>query len=503
MTIQKKIMFSSIVATTITALMICIFCVAYVHFHSETLPNEIRNPSGGVNKLTKIMNILYTYESEISDMNWEIILPEGARETELLLLPESQRIEELQNLGYHIQVESPYKVSFSNMDEADQKMLTMLGNIPEKAAYMTSKNIVVRDSISSAGKTWYVTAVYDEDRVDKGVQRSVTPLYMVPRGIGISFFLITLVCIAVVSGVFSRQVSCMILGRLQKLKKGAAMVAEGNLDYPITYTERDEYGEVFEEFDRMRRQLKEARERQQRYEQQQRDQLRGITHDLRSPLTSIKGYAMGIKDGIANTPEKRTRYCDAILTRADDLERLTGSLSLLVKMDTGSSFLHLERVNLDEYIKQFLSEKEAWLVDRKVDVQYRTDAPEAEVRLDIREMQRVFMNLMENTVRYRTAECSKVDIEVRQNTENVEIRFSDDGPGVGRRHLARLFEPFYRADQSRTAPEKGSGIGLTIVKRIIEGHGGQVSASSEGGLCIAMTLPVVKGESGHEENTDR
>ena len=103
------------------------------------------------------------------------------------------------------------------------------------------------------------------------------------------------------------------------------------------------------------------------------------------------------------------------------------------------------------------------------------------------------MNLLENTVRYRTADCSKVDIEVRQNTENVEIRFSDDGPGVGRRHLNRLFEPFYKEDKARTTPEKGSGIGLTIVKRIIEGHGGQVSASSEGGLCITMTLPSVKG----------
>jgi signal transduction histidine kinase len=212
---------------------------------------------------------------------------------------------------------------------------------------------------------------------------------------------------------------------------------------------------------------------------------------------------MGIKDGIANTPEKRTRYCDAILTRADDLERLTGSLSLLVKMDTGSSFLHLERVNLDEYIKQFLSEKEAWLSDRKVDVRYRTDSPQAEADLDIREMQRVFMNLLENTVRYRTADCSIVDIEVWQNKENVEIRFSDDGPGVGLRHLDRLFDPFYRADQSRTTPEKGSGIGLTIVKRIIEGHGGQVSASSESGLCITMTLPSVKGEGKHEEDTDR
>ena len=503
MTIQKKIMISNIVGTMITALMICLICAAYAHFHSETLPNRTLETSGGVNRLTKMMNILYAYEAEISGMDWQTALPEGAQETELMLLPEAQRITELQDLGYHIQIESPYKISFTNLDALDQEMLAGTSRGAENASYMTEKGIIVRDSISFADKIWYLTAVYNEDRADKGVLRSMTPLYLVPHGIGISFFLITLICIVVVSVVYSRYISKMILGRLQRLKKGAAMVAEGNLDYPITYTERDEYGEIFEEFDRMRRQLKEARERQQRYEQQQRDQLRGITHDLRSPLTSIKGYALGIKDGIANTPEKRTRYCDAILTRADDLERLTGSLSILVRMDTGSNFLHLERVNLDEYIRQFLSEKEAWLVDRKVDVQYRTDAPEAEVRLDIREMQRVFMNLMENTVRYRTAECSKVDIEVRQNTENVEIRFSDDGPGVGRRHLARLFEPFYRADQSRTAPEKGSGIGLTIVKRIIEGHGGQVSASSEGGLCIAMTLPVVKGESGHEENTDR
>ena len=396
MTIQKKIMISNIVGTMITALMICLICAAYAHFHSETLPNRTLETSGGVNRLTKMMNILYAYEAEISGMDWQTALPEGAQETELMLLPEAQRITELQDLGYHIQIESPYKISFTNLDALDQEMLAGTSRGAENASYMTEKGIIVRDSISFADKIWYLTAVYNEDRADKGVLRSMTPLYLVPHGIGISFFLITLICIAVVSVVYSRYISKMILGRLQRLKKGAAMVAEGNLDYPITYTERDEYGEVFEEFDLMRRQLKEARERQQRYEQQQRDRLRGI------------------KDGIANTSEKRTRYCDAILTRADDLERLTGSLSILVRMDTGSNFLHLERVNLDEYIRQFLSEKEAWLVDRKVDVQYRTDAPEAEVRLDIREMQRVFMNLMENTVRYRTAECSKVDIEVRR-----------------------------------------------------------------------------------------
>ena len=228
-----------------------------------------------------------------------------------------------------------------------------------------------------------------------------------------------------------------------------------------------------------------------------------ITHDLRSPLTSIKGYAMGIKDGIANTPEKRNRYCDAILTRVDDMERLTGSLSLLVRMDKGSEFLRLDKVNLDEYIRQLLSEKEVWLADRKVDVRYRTQAPEAEVKLDIREMQRVFMNLFDNTVKYRTAERSRVEIAVRQNSDKVEIRVSDDGPGVGKQHLEHIFETLYRADKSRTAPEKGSGVGLAVVKRIIEGQGGQVEATSENGLCITMTLPSAKGESRNEENTDR
>lgn len=503
MTIQKKIMVSNIVGTMITALMIFIICVAYVHYNDRTLPNKNPDASGGVNRLTKMMNILYTYEDEISGMKWETVLPGGAQETELVLLPEAQRIEELRDLGYHIQIESPYKVSFTNLDPSDLGMLTSVGKDAEDVSYMTEKGIIVRDRISFAEKIWYVTAVYNEDRVDKGVWNSMTTLYLVPHGIGISFFLITLICVAAESAILSRLISNVVLVPLRELKKGSAMVAEGNLDFPISYSERDEYGEVCEEFDRMRRQLKEARKNQERYEQQKRERLRGITHDLRSPLTSIKGYAMGIKDGIANTPEKRTRYCDAILTRADDLERLTGSLSILVKMDTGSSFLHPERVNLDEYIQQFISEKEAWLSDRKVDVFYRNLAPEAETNLDIREMQRVFMNLLENTVRYRTAERSRVEIEVRQNIESVEISLSDDGPGVSSRHTAHLFESFYRADKSRTTPEKGSGIGLAIVKGIIEGHGGQVSASSENGLCITMTLPLAKGENRNEEDSDR
>lgn len=137
-----------------------------------------------------------------------------------------------------------------------------------------------------------------------------------------------------------------------------------------------------------------------------------ITHDLRFPLTSIKGYAQGLKDGIADTEEKQKRYYDAILTRADDLERLTDSLSLLVRLENDNSILHMETVCFDEYICQFLSEKEPWLIQQQIEVDYRNEAGNAEISLDIREMHRVFMNLFENTVRYRVSDRSRVKLSV-------------------------------------------------------------------------------------------
>jgi len=503
MTIRKKILMGNIMITLLTTMLVILICTKYVHLNNSTFPKDIPGSNEGVNALTRTMNILYTFEEEISGMNWEAVPVDGGQSAEVMLIPEKERVEELENLGFHIQAESPYGVSFTNLDAADLGMLASVNNGSSEMMYMSAQGIIIRDSFQAFGQIWYLTGVFNSGRGDMGVVGSLTPLYMVPKGFSFVFLMITVACVAVVSTIFSRLIAREVMNPLRELKKGAAMAAKGNLDYRISYAVNNEYGEVCKEFDRMRVQLKEAQERHDRDEEQQRERLRGITHDLRSPLTSIKGYAMGIKDGIANTPEKRNRYCDAILTRVDDMERLTGSLSLLVRMDKGSEFLRLDKVNLDEYIRQLLSEKEAWLADRKVDVRYRTQAPEAEVKLDIREMQRVFMNLFDNTVKYRTAERSRVEIAVRQNSDKVEIRFSDDGPGVGKQHLEHIFETLYRADKSRTAPEKGSGVGLAVVKRIIEGQGGQVEATSENGLCITMTLPSAKGESRNEENTDR
>ncbi len=493
MTLRKKILLSSILMVVLPLLLILVFWTGYLAFNKGESLKPINRSSFGSDRLTEAMNVLYTYEAELSAMNWDMVNFQTGQGRELLVSPDKERIEEMESLGYHIELASSKGVAYSNMNDRDRQILADMAPLADGAVCWSGNNLAVRDSFQVAGQTLHLTAVYNGIRVDQGVRDSLIPMYMVSPTLILVFLLLALGAVAITVIVISRWLGKSVLQPLEELKKGADMVAQDKLDYRISYAGRDEFGDVCQEFDHMRLQLKEARMRQEAYEEERRDLLRGISHDLRSPLTSIKGYAMGLKDGIADTEDKKQRYYDAILTRADDLERMTESLTLLVRLESDSSLLQLEKVCLDEYIRQLLMEKEAWFMDRQVDVDYRTGFAAAEVRIDIREMQRVFINLFENTVRYRIKDHSGVEIHCTRNGNMVDISFRDDGPGVRRKHLSHLFESFYRADEARTNPGKGSGIGLAVVKRIIEGQGGRVRASSDKGLCITMSLPLVNG----------
>ncbi len=496
MTLRKKIVLSNILTVVLPIVVAFIIWTGYVHFNSGSYLRPIRRASEGGDTLTEAMNILYTFEAELSDMEWDAVAFQGKDGPEIVISPDRERIEELESLGYHIQVESPDDVLYTNLDEEDKKILGNRSGQTDGSLSWSGDSLVICDGFRLSGQDYNLTAVYNKNRVDLGVQNSLIPMYMVSPTVLLVLLLAVLICIALTTIIMSGWMNRSVLVPLEELKKGTDRIAVGDLDYSIDYESKDEIGDVCREFDHMRIQLKEAKLEQKRYDDQKRSLLRGISHDIRSPLTSIKGYAQGLRDGIAATEEKRTRYCNAILTRADDIERLTDSLSHLVKLENDSSVLHLQRVCLDEYIHQLLAEKEDWIAEQKIDVDYRTEAEDAEVFLDIREMQRVFMNLFENTVRYRTSDRSKVKLNVHLSEHAVEICFADDGPGVDEVHLPNIFEPFYRADESRTDPGSGSGIGLAVVRQIIEGQNGQVTAESERGLCIVMRLPAAEHADG-------
>ena len=485
-------MLASALSVIVSALLIVSLWAGYEHFNKRIIVYPVRRASDGGDRLTETINVLYTFEVELFEMNRTAASASGGQGETLVLKPDRARIEELENLGYHFRVETEGIEAFSNLDSEDMIFLSAASDAVSEGIFWSEKGLLIRSDVVVMEHLCHTTCVYNRERVDRGVEDSQTMLYIVPKGLSQILFISAVICFAVIALIASQRIEKAVLVPLRELKKGAVQVAEGNLDDRIAYEGKDEFEEVCRAFDEMRLGLKESGEKIAQYEEQRKEMLAGISHDLRSPLTSIKGYAMGLRDGIAKTEEMKSRYCDAILTRAGDLERLTESLSLLVRLERDSSWLRLERVCLDEYIRQLLEEKQSWLEEQKVNVTYRTEVPDAEVQLDIREMQRVFMNLFDNTVRYRTSESSNAVIDVKRGSDEVKICFADDGPGVEPEHIDHIFESFYRADESRTSPEKGSGIGLAVVKQIIEGQGGQIHASSENGLRIEMTLPSIK-----------
>lgn len=307
----------------------------------------------------------------------------------------------------------------------------------------------------------------------------------------------TAIVVIVVLGIYlSRLMSRQILEPLDTLRAAAAEIRQGNLDKPLNVPAQDELGNTCRDFELMRQQLKIARENQTKYEQNRKELLAGISHDLSTPLTSLKGYASGILDGIARTPEKRIHYVKMIYHTACSMEKLVESLFLFSKLDLGRLPFHRETVCLYRYFEDFTLENRAMLAERGLDLTFTGDNTPACAVIDRMQFQRVVENLLGNSIKYKKGETVQVQISVTATDKEFTIAFADNGIGVSTEDLPKIFDSFYRTDPARTNVAKGSGLGLAIVKQIILGLQGRIWAgpTAGGGLTIYFTLPVSKGE---------
>ena len=493
MTLRKKILFSNLFMVFVPLTLMLLLWGGWLCLNGGPWFKPIARASETGDTMGAAQNILYLYEAELSDMDWTVVSLPKENGADIVLSPEQERIEELSSLGYHLQVEGRGTLLFSNLDDHDRAVLDKAETGAEGAMLWSGDSIIIRDSFPLADETCVLTAVYQRGNSDRGVAGSMVPMYVVSTNVLWGFLFVAAGCIALTSFLLSRWLGRSILRPLDALKQGADRIAENDLDHPMVYEKADEFGDVVTQFERMRLQLRQAGQERESYERERRELLGGVSHDLRSPLTSIKGYALGLKDGIADTEEKRQRYYRAILIRTEDLERLTGSLSVLVNLENGSSILHLEEVALSSYLTQFLQEKQPYLEEHHIEICLQDNARGVQVRLDPVEMKRVLHNLLENTVRHRETDRSQVRIKLSADRFSTEIDYLDNGPGVPAEHLDHLFESFYRVDSARTKPEEGSGLGLAIVNRIVEGHSGKVEAYLDGGLGIRITLPTEEG----------
>lgn len=287
-----------------------------------------------------------------------------------------------------------------------------------------------------------------------------------------------------------------ILRPLNTLHAATYAIKQGNLDFSIEGDPDDEIGRLCNDFEEMRIRLKRLIEVRLKYEEDMKEMISNISHDLKTPVTAIKGYAEGIIDGVADTSEKREKYLKTISTKAADISLLVDELSFYSKIDCDTVPYTFKQINIHDYFGDCIEELTLDLEVKNIKLIYENDINKSiKVEVDAEQLKRVVNNIIGNSVKYVNRQMGLIKIVIKDRGEFVEISIADNGEGVKEKDLPLLFERFYRADESRNSQKGGSGLGLAIAKKIIEDHNGVIRAESkEGeGLTISFTLPKCQG----------
>jgi len=277
---------------------------------------------------------------------------------------------------------------------------------------------------------------------------------------------------------------------LDRLSAGVGQIRGGNLDYRIGYEGADEFAPVCEAFDEMAQRLAGSVERDRRAEEARKELIAGMSHDLRSPLTSIRGYVEGLRDGVAADEGARQRYVGVILDKTADIEHKVSELLAMTKLDMDDYPVDLQPLALDAYVYEFLEREKEELSAQDMEVERHLEAVRAVA--DRAELDRIVGNLLDNCLRYRAGDHGLVSVRTGEADGRAALVISDDGPGVPEEDLARIFEPLYRGDAARSGSSEGSGLGLSIVVASVARMGGTAEAarSEAGGLSVRILLPL-------------
>lgn len=278
-----------------------------------------------------------------------------------------------------------------------------------------------------------------------------------------------------------------------KLEEAAQNIKEGNLDFTIEAESNDEMGSLCQNFEDMRKRLKESAEEKLEAEKQNRILISNISHDLKTPITAIKGYVEGILDGVADTPEKMDKYIRTIYNKAIDMDRLINELTLYSKIDTNRIPYNFNRINVSEYFNDCLEEIGLELEAKHIGLSYFDYASDDVVIIaDPEQLKRVIDNIIGNSVKYMDKEHGLINIRIKDVGDFIQVEIEDNGKGIAQRDLPFIFDRFYRTDASRNSATGGSGIGLSIVKKIIQDHGGKIWATSKESTGTVMYFVIRK-----------
>lgn len=305
------------------------------------------------------------------------------------------------------------------------------------------------------------------------------------------FFLMAMISISLYE-----ELDQQLLSPLHEIIFTARAINNGSINHIIDSDAPQGLDSITRAFQSMQYNLNNSIKQHENVEKRKQILYAGIAHDLRTPLTSIIGYSEALNAGIANTPEKKRRYIQAISTQADVLLHLVDQLSIYNKLSARKATFPLYKVNLESLIRSYLDIEGDSLLTKHVHVKTKLKS-NIYVMANTDEFQRILTNFFTNSIKYRKLPESNVVISLCRNPDDEEeaiLSYHDNGPGVEESKLEKIFEPFYRTSEARTKTSNGSGLGLAVVAEIVSIHKGRIQALNDNGLLIKIYLPILKSK---------
>ena len=280
---------------------------------------------------------------------------------------------------------------------------------------------------------------------------------------------------------------------LVKLKKATQNIKEGNLDFVLDVEGDDEFSELCRDFEEMRKRLKESAEEKVLLDKENKELISNISHDLKTPITAVKGYVEGIMDGVADTPEKMDRYVKTIYNKTNEMDHLINELTFYSKIDTNRIPYTFSKLNVEDYFGDCAEEVGLELETRGIELVYANYVESGVLVIaDGEQIRRVIHNIISNAIKHMDKPKGIIQIRVKDVGDFIQVEIEDNGKGIAAKDIAYIFDRFYRTDVSRNSSKGGSGIGLSIVKKILEDHGGKVWATSRLGIGTIMYFVLRK-----------
>lgn len=335
------------------------------------------------------------------------------------------------------------------------------------------------------------------------------------KDIGIAFiFILVMTGVLLVLWIYHS-----IVKPLNVLRVATMQIGTGDLSQPVHVTSSDEIGELCRDFEEMRIRLKSILEERIQYEDDIREMMSSISHDLKTPLTAIKGYAEGLIDGVADTREKQGKYLKTIYNKASDMSYLVDELLLFSKVEQDMVSYHFVQLNISDYFEECVDGLCFEMEAKNIALYLENHVPKDTLILaDVEHLNRVMQNIIGNAEKYMDKPHGEIRIVLKEvkhvetkplyrqvnkdgtdayppkkHDEYITVEISDNGQGIEKNALPYIFDRFYRADESRNSTKGGSGLGLSIARKIINDHGGSISAASTpgSGTSIYITLKKV------------